>query len=317
LLYRKAKNLSMKKLLLLSILAFPNLLSSQNLVLNPGFEDSLQCPSGSGAFVNYVAVWTKPSYGSADYFYNGCAVSPTDEAPRTGNACAGIIVYDPANIREYMTGHLSSLLVAGTQYTVSFYVSLNNSSMKGMTEIGAYATATNINNPNANPIILTPQVQGTMPYTDTSGWQLVQGTFSATGGEQYLIIGSFVADSNITFTNVSNVGWGDIYYFVDDVCLVQGTVACDQTTGIANEKNLSAVSVFPNPSTQNTLLKFENPLKEEFTLSVFDSRGKLVQTKNGITSGEVEIERNGLADGLYFFTLQSADRMLTGKLIRE
>jgi hypothetical protein len=304
----------MKKFLLLSILIAPNFLTAQNLVLNPGFEDSLQCPSGSGAFVNYVANWTKPSYGSADYFYTGCTVSPTDEPPRTGNACAGIIVYDPANIREYMTGHLSSPLIAGNLYTVSFYVSLGNSCMKGINEIGAYATATNINVANANPIILTPQVEGSTPYTAISGWQLVQGSFTATGGEQYLILGSFVPDSVMTFTNVANVGWGDVYYFVDDVCLVEGTVSCDQTTAIANEENISVVSAFPNPASENATLKFNNPLREEFTLSVFNSCGQLVQSKTGIVASEITLERNGLSDGLYFFTLQSAEKVMTGKI---
>jgi hypothetical protein len=307
----------MKKLLLISILALPNFLASQNLVINPSFEDSLQCPSGSGAFVNFVATWTKPSYGSADYFYAGCPMAPNDEPPRTGNAYAGIIVYDPANIREYMTGHLSSPLVAGTLYTVSFYVNLNSSCMRGINEIGAYATATNINNTNALPIILTPQVQGTIPYTATTGWQLVQGSFTATGGEQYLILGSFVPDSVMTFTTVSTTGWGDTYYYIDDVCLIQGTVNCDSPSGINDNKNFSAVSVYPNPAQQTATLKFDNSANDAFTLFVYDSRGQLVQTKSGITAGEIFIERNDLAEGFYFFKLQSAEKLVTGKLIWE
>lgn len=307
----------MKKLLLLSLLSFPNFLSAQNLVINPSFEDSLQCPSGSGAFVNFVATWTKPSYGSADYFYAGCPMAPNDEPPRTGNAYGGIIVYDPANIREYMTGHLSSPLVAGTLYTVSFYVNLNSSCMRGINEIGAYATATNINNTNANPIILTPQVQGTIPYTATSGWQLVQGSFTATGGEQYLILGSFVPDSAMTFTTVSTTGWGDTYYYIDDVCLIQGTVSCDSPSEIDDNKFVSGVSVFPNPASQNATLKFDNSANDAFMLFVYDSRGQLVQTKTGITSGEIIIERNNLAEGFYFFKLQSAEKLVIGKLIWE
>jgi hypothetical protein len=307
----------MKKLLFLSLLASPHFISSQNLVINPSFEDSLQCPSGSGAFVNYVATWTKPSYGSADYFYAGCPMAPTDEPPRTGNAYAGIIVYDPANIREYMTGHLSSPLTAGTLYTVSFYVNLNSSCMRGINEIGAYATATNINNANANPIILTPQVQGTSPYTATSGWQLVQGSFTATGGEQYLIIGSFVPDSSMTFTTVSTTGWGDTYYYIDDVCLIQGTSNCDGPNAIADVKNTQQVSVFPNPANQTTTLKFDNAMNDEFSLFIYNSRGQLMQAKTGITSGEIKIERNNLAAGFYFFRLQSAGKIMTGKLTWE
>src|SRR5687768_14447269 len=180
----------MKQLFTLSVLVATCSVNSQSLVLNWDFEDSLQCPSGSGAFVNYVADWTKPSWGSADYFYAGCPVAPDDEPPHSGNAYGGIIVYDPANIREYMTGHLSEPLVAGITYNVSFWVCLHSSSMDAINEIGAYFTTTNISNSNADPIILTPQIQGTMPYTSQDGWQLVSGSFVAQGGELYMVIGN-------------------------------------------------------------------------------------------------------------------------------
>jgi hypothetical protein len=245
-------------------------------------------------------------------------MSTSDEQPHSGNAYGGIIVYDPSNYREYMTGHLSSPLTAGTMYTVAFYVSLNNSCMKAINEIGAYVTSTNINNPNTLPILVTPQVEGTTPYTDTSGWQLVQGSFTATGGEQYIIIGCFRADTAMTMTNVSNVGWGDIYYYVDDVCLIQGAVPCDNPLGVTNmAEQSSAIKVLPNPSDNSATLLFNNPSKEEFTLSVFDARGQLVQTIGGITGSEVEVPRNDLAGGFYFFRLESKSRTLTGKLIRN
>jgi hypothetical protein len=304
----------MKKLFLLLSLSvlIPQFVRSQNLVRNPSFDTMIQCPSGSGAFVNYIDVWTKPSYGSPDYFVVGCPVAPSDEPPRTGNAETGIICYDPANIREYMTGHLSSPLLAGTTYTVSYYVSLNNSSMKGITELGAYLTSTNINNANANPIIVTPQVQGTMPYTDTASWQLVQGSFVASGGEQYIIIGSFVPDSVMTFTNVSSVGWGDVYYFVDDVCVTEGTQGCTPL-GMPDMKNPEYVSVFPNPSLGNTTLAFENSAKENFTLLVYNCNGELVFARNHISESKAQIERGDLPAGLYFYQLHSATRSLAGK----
>jgi len=305
----------MKKSTLLFLFSFPLALAAQNLVVNPGFEDTLQCPNGSGAFVNYVANWTKPSWGSADFFYMGCPVAPTDEPPRNGNGCSGIIVYDPANIREYMTGQLSSPLLAGVTYNVSFYVCLQSSCMKAINEIGAYLTPTQINNSNANPIILTPQIQGSTPYTSINGWQLVQGTFVANGGEQYIILGAFVPDSMLTFTNVSNVGWGDTYYFVDDVCVAPGQSTCAEITGVQENAELNSVSVVPNPAGENAQITFNNPSKSAFTLSVFNSQGQLVQSKSGITSGSVTVERDGLAEGLYFFRLESGRRALGGKFI--
>lgn len=297
--------------LLLLILHMP----AQSLVLNWDFEDSLQCPSGSGAFVNYVADWTKPSYGSADYFYTGCPMSPNDEPPHSGNAYGGIIVYDPANIREYMTGHLAAPLAAGSTYNVSFWVCLNSSCMKGINELGAYFTSTNISNANANPILLTPQIQGSSPYTSINGWQLVSGSFTATGGEMYVIIGCFVPDSLMTMTTVSTTGWGDIYYYVDDVCVTADNNGC--ALGVDNATNEDYAAVYPVPATSSVRISFANPLQKIFTLSVYDAQGQLVQTTQGINTPFVDIERNALAEGIYFWKLESDQQMLSGRIIFE
>ncbi len=309
-----------KALLLFSVtLSFlvPAQIGAQNLLRNPGFEDSLQCPSGSGAFVNYVDVWTKPSWGSADYFYAGCPISPSDETPRTGNAYGGIIVYDPANIREYMTGHLSSPLVAGTTYSVSFWVSLNDASMEAINEIGAYFSSTSVYYNNANPIILTPQVQGSTPYTMKTGWQQVSGSFTATGGEQYMIIGCFLPDSLMTFTTVSTTGWGDVYYFVDDVCVAAEMEVCDAITAVPQENIAPSFTLFPNPATESTTLTFPHNRGDNYTLQLFDSRGQLLRTTANITNGRVEIERDGLANGMYFFRLECGEKSVPGKLVWE
>jgi OmpA-OmpF porin, OOP family len=305
----------MKQLFTLSAILITLSANAQSLVLNWDFEDSLQCPAGSGAFVNYVADWTKPSWGSADYFYAGCPVAPDDEPPHSGNAYGGIIVYDPANIREYMTGHLSEPLVAGTTYNVSFWVCLHGSSMDAINEIGAYFTATNISNSNADPIILTPQIQGTMPYTSQDGWQLVSGSFVAAGGELYMIIGSFVDDGSMTFTEVQTTGWGDVYYYVDDVC-VTTEASCTSDLGFDNS-DPSSVSLYPNPASDVVRISFANPLQESFTLTLYNAQGQLVRSQSGIVSTCTEIERNGLADGIYIWHLQSTGRVLNGKLLFE
>jgi hypothetical protein len=305
----------MKHFSLLAFFAIPFFAQSQSLVLNAGFEDSLQCPSGSGAFVNYVADWTKPSYGSADYFYAGCPVAPNDEPPYSGNAYGGIIVYDPANIREYMTGHLSAPLVGGQSYNVSFYVCLNSSCMEAINEIGAYFTSTNIQNSNALPIILTPQIEGTSPYTSINGWQLVTGSFVANGGEQYMIIGCFQPDTLMTFTQVNTSGWGDVYYYVDEVCVTADINGC--ALGIENASNEEYISVYPVPASTSVRISFANTKQESFTLNVIDSQGKLVQTLTNITATFADVERNSLAEGIYFWQLLSEDRVMSGKLIFE
>jgi len=218
--------------------------SGQNLVLNPGFEDSLKCPSGSGAYTGFVSVWTKPSYASSDYFYDGCPVAPVNEPPHGGHAYAGIIVYDPANYREYITGTLSSPLLAGNTYEISFYVSLLDNCLNGISEVGAWFTPALPSFSNANPILLTPTFQNNKPLAMDSGWQQVKGFFQAAGGEQYVTIGAFVPDTQMTFTPAPGTNsWYDVYYFIDDV-----RVARDSATGIAVTGYPVSVDVFPSPA---------------------------------------------------------------------
>src|ERR1043165_5168967 len=87
----------------------------QNLVLNPGLENYITCP-GFGQFSNtYINDWTKPSWGSTDYYHDSCAgIQPTQQLPHGGHAYAGIIGYNyGAEYREYMTGTLDAPLIPG------------------------------------------------------------------------------------------------------------------------------------------------------------------------------------------------------------
>ncbi|MFI5220106.1 MAG: T9SS type A sorting domain-containing protein [Bacteroidia bacterium] len=305
--------------LITSVLFF-QICPAQNLVLNPGFEDSLQCPSGSGAFTNYVAIWTKPSYGSADYFYTGCPVAPSVEPPHGGNAYAGIICYDPANYREYMTGTLASPLLPGSTYDVSFFVSLMDNCIDGISEVGAWFTPNNISYPNTLPIILTPQIENTVPLTVDSGWKKVSGTFQAMGGEQYIIIGSFRPDSQLTFTPAPGINsWFDVYYFIDDVSVIR-----DSTVGMnTREKNIFDLAVFPNPFTDYITLQWNNAKANisEAEIKILDVTGRKSFQSEKLTvtdkSYEIAFDLKHLSPGIYFLSASTKEKIFNRKIVKE
>lgn len=89
-------------------------------------------------------------------------------------------------------------------------------------------------------------------------------------------------------------------------------------TGIEVLQKTKDVTVYPNPFSDYTTLKFENIKNEKSTLIIFDSRGRLVKTIADIATDEIKIERNNLTSGLYFFQLRN-DRQIraTGKLTIE
>ncbi len=228
---------------------------AQNLVLNPGFENiNVTCSGFSGAGYTNLNDWENPdpldTCSTPDWF-STCLNSffPTSapnswlgsQAPRTGDAYAGIILYDAtANAyREYVEGSLSSPLVAGQTYCVSFYVSLADTVPFAVDKIGVYLSSGFVQFPvshcvNTVPLPVTPQLEwaGGVILND-SGWVRMEWQYTASGGEQYFVIGNFFNNTATTVQNTGSTGFANpfAYYFIDDVSIIPG-ICCD--AGILN-----------------------------------------------------------------------------------
>jgi hypothetical protein len=274
---------------------------AQNLVINPGLENYITCP-GFGQFDStYINDWWKPTYGSTDYYHNNCSgIQPVNQTPHSGDAYFGIIAYNyGTEYREYATAKLSSPLIAGTQYTVQFYVSLNDGYIQAVNELGAYLSAT-MPGPYSNSlhIPVTPQVQNSGgALSSTSSWMLVSGTFTAAGGEQYITIGNFNDDLNTTITQVGTTGSFGAYYFVDDVSVSA------EPNGIATyskEQN----SVFPNPAYEQLVISAPDNFRERTGISeieINDTFGRRVYHSTFHTQhAAITIDISSLSKGIYF-----------------
>jgi hypothetical protein len=80
-------------------------------------------------------------------------------------------------------------------------------------------------------------------------------------------------------------------------------------------RNNLSVSIYPNPIVNTAILAFNNPSSDKFTLTIFDSRGQQIRTISDISDNKVEIERQNLKSGLYFYQLKSDKIITSGKLI--
>lgn len=225
---------------------------SQNLVLNPSFENYTSCPAGPTEFTKCVD-WDDTNSGadscSSPDLFNTCCTSPIPLFPppvgvplnllgsqnaRTGNGYAGIILREAfalmgCNIipgtpayREYLQGRLSSPLVAGTEYCVEFYISLAGNVKWGTNQIGVYFSPTQVQYEfctQSHPLNVTPQLEYSgAALMDTSTWVLLSWNYTAVGGEQYIVIGNFKNDANSPLTD-SNCGSMNpyCYYYIEDV----------------------------------------------------------------------------------------------------
>ena len=233
------------------LLALPLLASTAwavNLVPNPSFETYSACPTGYSNISQGVP-WDNPNTGTSDY-YNVCVTTfPTFPAPdvpvndfgyqnaRTGVGYAGFIPYSSApDYREYLEAPLTSPMVPGASYTVTFYVNLADIAHFAIDRIGAYfsvGAVGPVGNYNALPV--TPQIESPVGVflDDTLSWVPVTGTFVASAAFDHITIGNFHDDATTNLKTMSGTWAGGSNYFVDDVS-VEHDVPTDQACCLAN-----------------------------------------------------------------------------------
>lgn len=207
---------------------------SQNLVLNPSFENYSSCPAGPGDILK-AQNWKSASLASPDY-YNQCAPAlmcvPNNyfgnQVPRTGQAYTGIFLYIPINndYREYIEASLTSTLIANECYHFEMFVSLVESASFYTDDIGVYFSNSFLLSTNTLVINQIPQITNQPGnYFNTSMWTRVAGDYIATGGENYITIGNFKNNSNTNNVFIqNNGGYRHIYCYIDDVSLTSCNV---------------------------------------------------------------------------------------------
>lgn len=285
----------------------------QNLVPNPSFEDTINCPSSGGGILAATG-WIN-SNQSPDYF-NACAnISiPGLGVPHNyighqtafdGNAYAGILIYYPS-LREFIEVHLTQALTTGTKYFVSAYTSradsgdtppstcsCNNFGFRF--SIGAYDYYMF----NPAPVNNFSHVHSDSIITDNLNWTRIAGSFIADSAYQYLTLGNFYDDANTDTLSCSNSSTY-AYYYVDAVCVSTDSLSCLNWTGINEPSaNSNGIYVYPNP-VNNAL--FLGNLFSELTYSFTNISGQKIKCGN-INNQTNQIDVSSLEAGIYILTI--------------
>ncbi|PCH93781.1 MAG: hypothetical protein COB85_06420 [Bacteroidetes bacterium] len=251
-----------KLVLIWSLLAliYPHISIGQNLVPNGDFESYSPCPAGISEF-GVATPWFNADTATPDY-YNACSpVIGGANVPnallgyqqaRSGVGFGGFIAYEDPGFfgcpdglggswREYMEVQLISPLVAGVIYCIEFYVNQPNEVRYSTETFGMYLSNTLILVNSTTNLPYTPQFVNNIGFiTDTASWVLVSGTYTASGGEEYILIGNFNADggTNVNCFNSSSFN-AYAYIYVDDVLIMPDSVC-------SNPCNLIATTSFTN-----------------------------------------------------------------------
>ena len=298
---------------------------SQNLVLNPSFEDTIACPTTT-AIPMQCEYWYTANIGSPDYFSEQpdifCGTSPVPlsnagyQYARTGIAYVGLgtfvssIFPNGINRREYIGGELSDTLKQGHEYCVSFYISVAEE-LKYVTDgIGLYLSIDSAVDYTINTNLpFVPQISnpsGNIIY-DTLNWVQISGTYIANGGEKYFTIGNFKDDANTLIDSINNnvpQSRYVSYLFIDDVSVIDCTVGI----GEVND-NLSSGKLYPNPA--NTVVYYEDNLNdiEKGIIQLQDISGRNLKEYN-LKSGvnRITIPVSDLAKGMYMVKIKITNR---------
>ena len=218
-------------ILLLTILSYVTY--AQNLVKNPGLENTDECPIVSIDLEDIIDPWTH-YFGSPDYFHMSCGFpgSPTTTnlaQPFDGSGFVGLAVYGDTGAyeREYLHGELKEPLEAGVFYRVTFYVRPVNNDADGISyginNLGMFISNSPLDSvPMERFYEVNPQVNSKDPIIGESYWTPVCGIYHAKGGERNITIGNFFRDSDTQVLPLTGASTPQkAYYLVDGIEVVE------------------------------------------------------------------------------------------------
>lgn len=244
--------------ILIIFLLLPYISLAQNLVVNPGFEEST---TGESDLMISAGVdgWTVPSKGTSDY------IKPTNKQrkeqaqdipayahiiPYDGKACTGI--HGTFSAHEYLCGTLSAPLVKDSVYQISFALATAFGYEFDPARIGVFFTH-EINpyyrsGDDSEKIATTPQVnlENAEKISETGYWAVYSMNYTAKGGEIRFIIGDFT-DKYVRGMEGKQAD----YFFIDSVYIGVGKK-------ISVNENTDTITIVtggtPEPVSPDTLI---------------------------------------------------------------
>lgn len=110
-----------------------------------------------------------------------------------------------------------------------------------------------------------------------------------------------------------------IYFDYNEAVVTNTTVntIIDVLTDIESSSTNRVIKVYPNPFSDNTTFIIQSDkINERYSFELLDVLGKKVKTISGITEKQFDLTREELQNGIYFYRIFSAERIVgVGKVI--
>ncbi len=314
----------MKKTLIYSsffLLHFFDVKAQCNLVPNPSFEIIINCLSGlTGLQQGYAPPWDSPTNGSPDLF-NSCIQDMRYNVPfnlfgfqqsHSGNGYSMISSLFPAfnGQREYIQVELDSTLSTNTTYCISFFVNLSDTTGLGTNNIGMYFSSTHTFVGGFQCLNFIPQINFTSVISDTANWTEISGTYTAQGGERYIIIGNFYPDNLTDTVSIQTSRPPGLHladYYIDDVDVHK----CTCNVGVQELEQDFYFKLSPNPNNGTMQLNYSLDNNETGLLKLFDIVGKEISEYRLVQGNTtLNINEEKLNNGLYIYKVIVNDKVV-------
>lgn len=318
-------------LVLASLLGAFSVSMAQNLVPNYSFETNSGCPTGpcewqrATSWNNVNMLTGCGSFGTPDYFhtcgagfshlpYNGYLTLN----PHTGNAVIGFLTWSGSlspNFRELVSCRLTSPMVVGQNYSVSFWICNAYTPYYGggSNHVGLDFSTTPLSQPSgiSNVVSLVPEYE--IPGVFFSNpWVNFTFNITPTAPWEYITFGNFYNDANTTATLFYPAApFFRCYYFIDDVVI---------QTAVVLPLTLQAPTVTPTPRgswVHWTASQEEGIVRYDVQRSrVADAGFEPVAHTTQVGAGEYALPDNAIPQpGTWYYRIQGLDA--TGQSVRS
>lgn len=297
--------------------------TAQNLVQNPSFEDTVNCGVPTQCTLLKSAHWFNPTLSTPDVWdadtARQCGYAIPDPGmgymlPEDGSRMAGLYFWDGpfgGDSREYIQSKLQDGLLEGSTYQVSLRYVRNPAFGSAVDHIGVWLGGDSLHESTIGPMDLVPQIKlrdPNNPYLiNGSDWTQLVDTFSAVGGEQWLIIGNFdPQDSVHAIVADPDAAYANCYYYIDDLVL-----QALHGAGVATHGKPSAWW-----DGSNMVISAMN-WHGAVVMDVLDAAGRLlVRSTISFTNGRAMTPMDQLATGIYLLRLQGARNTTVVRMVK-
>lgn len=207
-----------KKIILTCLLLFGlSLLAQKNLVPNGGFE----IIKGKSKFISAAPPWKALS--TVDHYrFPFFLDTEKYKGARTGKCYVGLR-FQP-KYKEYMYVKLETPLKEGVSYPFEMYFRLGPWSNVKLQTFAAYFSKRILTiKDKLDPEFMIDTISKKGLDGENGNWMRLSGTYTAKGGEKFLTISNFAANTSKQMVKIKGAPKAKIkeaYYFVDDISLL-------------------------------------------------------------------------------------------------